>query len=97
MAAAIDVGMSVIKMQCKGLRMFADKCLEVRGVTPKMHLVRQPDPTLYQQMYDMFGDAMDQAIRTGSVKKNEVYTAFDVVEKQVGVHVVGVILSSERA
>jgi polyribonucleotide nucleotidyltransferase len=86
MAAAIEVGMEVIKMQCKGLRMFADATLKARNVEPKLHLVRKPDETLYQDMYDRFGGEMDKAIRTGKKSKSEVYTAFDVVEKQVKAH-----------
>lgn len=72
MASAIEVGMEVIKMQCKGLKLFADATLASRNVVPKLHLVRKPDETLYTKMYEMFGGEMDKAIRTGSVKKSEV-------------------------
>eukprot|EP00281_Chroomonas_sp_CCMP1168_P015113 CAMPEP_0206218714 /NCGR_PEP_ID=MMETSP0047_2-20121206/3941_1 /ASSEMBLY_ACC=CAM_ASM_000192 /TAXON_ID=195065 /ORGANISM="Chroomonas mesostigmatica_cf, Strain CCMP1168" /LENGTH=735 /DNA_ID=CAMNT_0053641225 /DNA_START=57 /DNA_END=2261 /DNA_ORIENTATION=+ len=86
MEDAIEAGMEVIAAQCRGLRLFADKVLEMRKLTSKTHLVRKPNEGLYEEMMERFGGEMDKAIRTGSKLKGEVYTAFDVVEKQVKAH-----------
>jgi len=82
MAEAIETGMKAVTAICKGLRAFADKVKEARGIESLTALVRTPDASLYAQFEDQLSDAMDKAMRTGKTGKFDVYGAIFDVERE---------------
>ena len=75
MMGAIEAGMGAIRRICKGLRLFAEKALEVKGERSLRELCRQPNDSLYAEMEEAMGQMLYDACRTGATSKRDVYTA----------------------